>query len=45
MVDVTPLDLDVSAEMAKEWLTPFTSQQEKGDWDWEGAWYDEGDSE
>lgn len=45
MVDITPLDLDRSAGVAKEWLTPFTAQQEKGDWDWDGAWYDEPDSE
>jgi len=45
MIDIAPLDLDgLSSSSAKEWFTPFTSQMEKGDWDWDGNWYDD-DSE
>lgn len=41
MIDIPPLDLDGST--AKQWLTPFTAQAEKGEWDWEErgpAWYE-----
>jgi hypothetical protein len=48
MIDIAPLDLEglslPNATSAKEWFTPFTSQVEKGDWDWDGNWYDD-DSE
>ena len=40
MLDIAPLDLDALGAETAEWLTPFTSQAEKGDWDWDGAWYD-----
>jgi hypothetical protein len=48
MIDLPPLDLDASSEKAREWFTPFTSQLEKGEYDWdlgEGrGWYElEGD--
>ncbi|ORY33389.1 Alpha/Beta hydrolase protein [Naematelia encephala] len=39
MIDLPPLDLD-----AGEWLSPFTSQFEKGHWDWEDeSWFDPDD--
>ena len=46
MIGMPPLDLDLdlpipSAETREEWFTPYTSQLEKGEWDWEkrgSAW-------
>jgi hypothetical protein len=41
MIDMPPFDLD--ADRAREWLTPFTSQYEKGEYDWHGEgkeWYE-----
>jgi len=40
MIDIAPLDLDSLGAETAEWFTPFTSQAEKGDWDWGGSWYD-----
>ncbi len=37
-IDLPPLDLDLDLpikETAREWFTPFTSQYERGEWDWE----------
>jgi len=41
MIDMPPLVLDAGS--ARQWLTPFTAQYERGEWDWEErgrAWYE-----
>ncbi|CAD6572327.1 MAG: hypothetical protein TREMPRED_000499 [Tremellales sp. Tagirdzhanova-0007] len=35
MINIPALDLDATAGNAKQWLTPFTAQFERGEWDWE----------
>lgn len=46
LIDLPPLDLGASVVgAAKEIMTPFTAQFEKGEWDWGSEWYALGDED
>lgn len=46
LIDLPPLDLGSSVVgAAKEIMTPFTAQFEKGEWDWGSEWYELGEED